>query len=386
MNPIDISIVIINYKVKYFLEQTIRSAKEALQQLSGEIIVVDNNSQDGSCEYIRQTFPDVVLIENKENAGFGRANNQGFAIAKGEYTLILNPDTIIGKDTIADCLSFYKSHSDCGGIGVCMHDGNGRFLPESKRAFPTPWVSFCKIFGLSSLFPYSRRFARYHLRYLSAGESHPIEILSGAFTFVRTDLLRSVGGFDEDFFMYGEDIDLSFRLAKAGRQNYYIPTPIIHYKGESTQKNSYRYVKVFYQAMVIFFKKHYPNFSRFYGFFIQFAIKLRSAMSLTRRFVGRLLPKQQPKPTVYDNIILVTAGNKEAITGKLPWTYRNISQVESTGQLGKLPEGYNLIVLDNQACSYDEAIRFICNRHDDESTDFATYLSQAGILISPKMN
>lgn len=235
MEPTAVSIVIVNYRVRYFLEQTIRSAQEALQGIGGEIIVIDNNSQDGSIEYIKSLFPGII-IENKENAGFGKANNQGFAIAKGEYTLILNPDTIIGKDSIADCIRFYNGHPDCGAIGVSMHDGNGVFLPESKRSFPTPWVSFCKIFGLSSLFPRSRTFAKYHLRYLPADAPHSIDILSGAFTFVKTDLLRKINGFDEDFFMYGEDIDLSFRIAKAGYRNYYIPTPIIHYKGESTQK------------------------------------------------------------------------------------------------------------------------------------------------------
>ena len=216
-SDIDVSIVIVNYRVKYFLEQTVRSAKEALAGFSGEIIVVDNNSGDDSIEHLRKCFPDVIVIENRENAGFGRANNQGFAIARGKFTLILNPDTIIGSHTLRDCMDFYDKHADdCGGIGVCMLDGNGRFLPESKRAFPTPWVSFCKIFGLSSLFPKSPLFAKYHLRYLPYDRPHRVDILSGAFIFIRTDLLRSIGGFDEDFFMYGEDIDLSYRIVKAG--------------------------------------------------------------------------------------------------------------------------------------------------------------------------
>lgn len=259
-HDIDISVVIVNYRVKYFLEQTVRSAKEALEGFRGEIIVIDNNSGDDSIAHLQECFPDVIVIQNHDNPGFGRANNQGFDIARGRFTLILNPDTIIGSHTLCDCMDFYEAHKDnCGGIGVQMHDGNGRFLPESKRSFPTPWVSFCKIFGLSSLFPRSPLFAKYHLRYLSADEPHCIDILSGAFIFVPTDLLRKIGGFDEDFFMYGEDIDLSYRIVKEGKRNYYIPSPMIHYKGESTQKDSYRYVRVFYEAMQIFSASTIPT-------------------------------------------------------------------------------------------------------------------------------
>ena len=384
MCRLDISIVIVNYKVKYFLEQTIRSAKEAIGQLKGEIIVIDNNSQDDSCDYIKRIFPDVILIENKENKGFGVANNQGFDIAQGEYTLILNPDTIIGKDTIADCIALAKRHNNCGGIGVCMHDGNGRFLPESKRSFPTPWVSFCKIFGLSSLFPYSPRFAKYHLRYLPNDQVHPIDILSGAFTFVRTDTLREVNGFDEDFFMYGEDIDLSFRIAQSGRQNYYLPTPIIHYKGESTQKNSYKYVRVFYEAMTIFFKKHYPHFSRAYSVLITFAINLRSAMSMASRFVKKLMPAQKVGIPAYKRIIVVSKNNYDVIQNKINWEYSEISKIEQLDKLTTLPDDSTMVVIDNTSSSYDATVRFICS-HYREGLDFATYLSEAGVIISPKM-
>ncbi len=381
MSKIDVSIVIVNYRVKYFLEQTIRSAQEALQNLAGEIIVVDNNSCDGSMEHIRKAFPDVICIENKENQGFGRANNQGFDIARGEYTLILNPDTIIGSDTIADCLDFYHSHPDCGGIGVNMHDGAGVFLPESKRSFPTPWVSFCKIFGLSKLFPNSPRFAKYHLRYLSAGEVHSVDILSGAFIFIKTSLLSEIKGFDEDFFMYGEDIDLSFRIVEKGYKNYYIPTPIIHYKGESTKKNSFRYVKVFYEAMHIFFKKHYPNYSRFYGFFITFAIKLRAAMSMMKRFFGRLFPSRKMAEKPLDNIIIVSADSAPIIVklASMPGKMRIVSTLSEI----EIPaSGDNLIVIDNRACSYQDVINFIC-RNCHTGNTFATYLSQSGVLITP---
>lgn len=381
---IDVSIVIVNYRVKYFLEQTIRSAKEALDGLRGEIIVIDNNSGDDSISHLRKCFPDVIVIENKDNAGFGRANNQGFDIARGKFTLILNPDTIIGSHTLRDCIAFYEAHAaDCGGIGVSMHDGYGRFLPESKRSFPTPWVSFCKIFGLSSLFPYSPLFAKYHLRYLPADRAHDIDILSGAFIFIPTEILHAVKGFDEDFFMYGEDIDLAFRIVKAGHRNYYIPSPIIHYKGESTQKNSYRYVRVFYEAMSIFFKKHYPHYSVVYGAFIHFAIHLRTWMSLASRFFGRLMPKRVAEQPRLDAVVVVSK-HPDEILAKIKTPYAKQLTAESEGEL-QIPEGRTLTVFDNRDCTYSEAINAICSNSAD-GRSFATYLSESQIVITPQMD
>ncbi len=281
-----VSIIIVNYRVKFFLEQTIRSAQEAIAGLGGdgEIIVVDNASGDDSMQFVKSRFGNAVqYIENTDNVGFARANNQAIAIAKGEFTLILNPDTIIGCDTLSKSIEWFRTHSDCGAIGVRMLDGNGNFLPESKRSFTTPWVSFCKIFGLSALFPKSKIFARYHLRYLDEHQPHKVDILAGAFILAHTALLQKIGGFDERFFMYGEDIDLSYRIVQEGFSNYYLPIPIIHYKGESTKKDSLRYVRVFYEAMLIFFRKHYPHYSRFFSFFIHFAIYIRAAAAVLRR-------------------------------------------------------------------------------------------------------
>lgn len=382
-NDIDISVVIVNYRVKYFLEQTVRSAKEALEGFRGEIIVIDNNSGDDSIAHLQECFPDVIVIQNHDNPGFGRANNQGFDIARGRFTLILNPDTIIGSHTLRDCMDFYEAHKDdCGGIGVQMHDGNGRFLPESKRSFPTPWVSFCKIFGLSSLFPRSPLFAKYHLRYLSADESHSIDILSGAFIFVPTDLLRKIGGFDEDFFMYGEDIDLSYRIVKEGKRNYYIPSPMIHYKGESTQKDSYRYVRVFYEAMQIFFRKHYPNYSRIYGALVNFAIGLRTWMSLAKRFFRRLLPKRQPVVEPYKALVLVST-HPEELAAKIDLPYGEVIAFAKVQDV-VLPQGLTLTVFDNRDCTYSEIVRTICSMESNDH-DFATYLSQSGVVMTPKM-
>ena len=190
---IDITIVIVNYRVKYFLEQTLRSVQEAINGLQAEVFVIDNNSGDDSIEHSKRLFPWVKFVENKKNVGFARANNQGIVAAQGEFTLILNPDTVITRDSVHKPIEWMREHPDCGAVGVRMVDGNGVFLPESKRAFPTPWASFCKIFGLSKLFPYSPVFAKYHLRYLSDREPHQVDILSGAFMLCRTLLLQQVG-------------------------------------------------------------------------------------------------------------------------------------------------------------------------------------------------
>ena len=257
-----LSVVIVNYNVKYFLEQCLRSVRKAIGRVETEIIVVDNNSTDGSIEYLKPLFPEITFIANKDNEGFSKANNRAIRQATGEYILLLNPDTVVGEHTFENVCRFMDEHPDAGGLGVKMIDGNGYFLPESKRGFPSPWNAFCKMFGLSRIFPYSPLFARYHLRYLD-----------------KTGLL------DEQFFMYGEDIDLSYRLTLAGFNNYYLPEKIIHYKGESTKKDV-RYIKIFYGAMILFFKKHYPHYGYIYRFFIYSAIYLRAALSGLKKIVA----------------------------------------------------------------------------------------------------
>ena len=215
--------------------------------MDAEVFVVDNNSTDGSVEYLRPKFPEVVFIENKDNPGFAKANNQAIRQCTGEYVLLLNPDTVVGEDP------------EIGAIGVKMLNGHGVFLPESKRAFPSPWVSFCKIFGLSKLFPNSPAFARYSLPYLDKEQTHKVEVLAGAFMLLRHEALDKVGLLDESFFMYGEDIDLSYRIVLGGYKNLYVPERILHYKGESTKHGDLRYIRAFYGAMLIFYKKYYPG-------------------------------------------------------------------------------------------------------------------------------
>jgi len=255
-----LSVIIVNYNVKYFLEQCLHSVRKSVKDVDAEVFVVDNNSVDGSVEMVREKFPEVLLIANKENTGFSKANNQAIERSKGEYTLLLNPDTLVEDDTFKKIVKFMDSHPDAGGLGVKMVDGKGNFLPESKRGLPTPSVAFYKIFGFSRLFPKSKIFGKYHLGYLDKDETNEVEILSGAFMLLRKSVLDKIGLLDETFFMYGEDIDLSYRIIQAGYKNYYYPEArIIHYKGESTKKSSVNYVMVFYRAMIIFAEKHFSQ-------------------------------------------------------------------------------------------------------------------------------
>ena len=286
----DLSVIIVNYNVKHLLEQCIRTAIKASQKLDVELIVVDNNSQDGSQAMVRERFADeVILIENRDNPGFSKANNQGIAIAKGRYVLLLNPDTVVAEDTFERCFDFMEKHPDAGGLGIRMVDGDGKFLPESKRGLPTPWVAFYKIFGLARLFPKNKTFGKYHLSYLDEHETHEVDVLSGAYMWMRKSVLDEIGGLDETFFMYGEDIDLSYRIQLGGYKNYYLhDARIIHYKGESTKKGSLNYVKVFYQAMIIFAKKHFQGGSGLFTLMIRFAVYARAFLAIVKRVAQRL--------------------------------------------------------------------------------------------------
>jgi GT2 family glycosyltransferase len=285
-----LSVIIVNYNVEYFLEQCLSSVRLAMKSVDGEVIVVDNNSVDGSCSMVRKKFPEAQLIANKDNKGFSSANNQGINISRGEYVLLLNPDTVVEDDTFSKIVDFMDKHDDAGALGVKMVDGKGKFLPESKRGLPTPITAFYKMSGISSLFPRSKRFSKYHMGFLDENETHKIEILAGAFMLLRKSVLDKIGLLDEDFFMYGEDIDLSYRVIKAGYNNYYFPeTRIIHYKGESTKKSSVNYVLVFYNAMVIFAKKHFSNKNaNAFASLIKVAVYFRAFLAILSRVFNRL--------------------------------------------------------------------------------------------------
>ncbi len=255
-----LSIIIVSYNVKYFLEQCLCSVKAAIQKIDAEVLVIDNGSADGSLAYLQPLFPWVQFISNPANDGFATANNKALSVASGEYILFLNPDTILPEDSLQRCLHFFSQTTKAGAIGVRMIDGAGSFLPESKRAFPSPLVSFYKLTGLSSLFPRSRLFGKYALGSLNEHNIHEVDVLAGAFMMVPKAVLQTTGGFDEQFFMYAEDIDLSYRIQQAGFRNYYLgDTSIVHFKGESTKKGNLNYVKVFYHAMSLFVQKHYSG-------------------------------------------------------------------------------------------------------------------------------
>ncbi|MEJ7625500.1 MAG: glycosyltransferase family 2 protein [Ferruginibacter sp.] len=253
----DISIIIVNFNVKYFLEQCLFSVVKACRNLEAEILVADNASTDGSRQYLESKFPSVHFIWNSENMGFGKANNAALKKANGKYILFLNPDTIIAEDTLEMCLAFADGKKDFGGLGIHMIDGSGVFLKESKRSFPSTPATFFKMTGIHYLFPRSQFFSSYYAAHLPEKENNAVDVLAGAFMMIEKKILEITGGFDEDFFMYGEDIDLSFRIKKYGFQNYYYAgSTIIHFKGESTQRRSAEYIYHFYKAMKLFVKKH----------------------------------------------------------------------------------------------------------------------------------
>ena len=285
----NLSVIIVNYNVKLFLEQCLCSVQKAILGMEAEIIVVDNNSVDNSIEYLTPKFPAVNFIANKENTGFAKACNQGLEQAKGSYILFLNPDTIVPEDCFTKCISFFEANKEVGAIGIKMLDGSGNFLKESKRSFPSPSTSLYKLFGLAKLFPRSKIFSKYHLGYLKEDENNEVDVLAGAFMMIKKEVLDKVGGFDETFFMYGEDVDLSYRIQKAGYKNYYFAdSSIIHFKGESTRKGSMNYVRMFYNAMSIFVRKHYGGSKAgLFSFLIHIAIWFRAALTTIGSFIRK---------------------------------------------------------------------------------------------------
>lgn len=372
----DLTVVIVNYRVKYLLEQTLRSVEQAMHGMTGEVIVVDNLSGDDSIAFSRERHRNVTFIENQANVGFARANNQAIMRAQGEFTLILNPDTIITPRCLHEGIAWMHEHPKCGAIGARMMDGNGVFLPESKRSFPTPWVSFCKIFGLSKLFPRSPWFAKYHLRYLSDLEPQNIDILSGAYMLCRTGVLQQLGGFDEDYFMYGEDIDLSYRIVKAGYENWFLPTPMIHYKGESTHKDSMRYVRVFYDAMLIFYRKHFPRFNLIFYPIVKLGVIVRASLAMARRLVKRIIP--------------IGSGSSSI---QWPWVIisddaaRVSQQTDITDYQTSIPASGNYNVLIDDGChTCAQIVDYIGEHGGQDRLAFHIFADRHGIIISPKMS
>ena len=280
---IDVSIIIVNYNVKDYLLQCLRSLDQLDPSLQWEVIVVDNNSTDGSVQDLREQFPLVSWIALDENIGYGKANNLGLEKARGRYTLFLNPDTIVGRDVLRTMTSYLDEHPDVGIAGCKVLNPDGSFQVACRRGLPTPWASFCKLFGLQSIFPNSPIFARYNLTYLPIDETYAVDALIGAFMMGPTSLLQQLGGFDPAFFMYGEDIDLCYRVKLSGHSVMYVhATSIIHYKGESTKRSSINEVRVFYEAMEIFARKHFGGSTFFLGF-LRLGIAARGIMARMQR-------------------------------------------------------------------------------------------------------
>ena len=266
-----LSVIIVNYNVRPYLTACLDSVQRALEGIESEVFVVDNHSDDDSVEVISRDYAWVHLINNRENLGFSKANNIAIRQAQGEYILLLNPDTVVAEETPKGVIDFMDQHPKAGGAGVRMHNADGTLAPESRRAIPTPFVAARKMLGFTK---------RYYMSYLSWDAPAQIEVVSGAFMLLRHKAIYEVGMLDEDFFMYGEDIDLSYRLLQGGWQNWYLPYDIVHYKGQSTSKSDFRYVHVFYQAMLIFFHKHYSHLSFFFSLPVKVAIYFRASLAL----------------------------------------------------------------------------------------------------------
>lgn len=391
-----LSVIIVSYNVKHFVEQCILSVLKSAVDISTEIYVVDNLSSDDTVSYLKKAFPiehypTIHIIANQENVGFGRANNQALAISEGEYVLFLNPDTILTETTLSDCLTFAETHALLGGVGVRMQRPDGRFALESRRGLPTPFTSFCKMTGLSSLFPKSRLLGRYYMRYLKENEAAEIDVVSGAFFFVSRKALAQSGAFDEDFFMYGEDIDLSFRLKKAGLKNYYLPTPILHYKGESTEKTSYRYVRVFYEAMLIFFNKHYRHYSFLFSCSVCVAIYVRAFIAFVWQQLHKLCAFFQKKNRT-ESIVYTFLGCEEMLRqaqticfeNKITSNYRTVHDGSDLSSVFKtvLKKGtLHYIVLDTEVFSY-QSILNLFEKYAHPRISIGTYSLKTHVLVT----
>ena len=358
-----LSVIILNYNVRYFLEQCVFSVQKALEGIDGEIIVIDNASSDDSCEMMKTKFPHIKLIENKDNLGFPKGNNIGVAQAKGEYICILNPDTVVAEDTFTSILNSQlpTSNSQLGIIGCKLIDGAGNFLPESKRGVPTPWVAFTKIFGLYKI---SNYFGKYYAQHLSENESGKVDILVGAFMVMKRELYLKVGGFDENCFMYSDDIDLSYLVLKTGKSNHYFhETSVIHYKGESTVRDG-TYMKRFREAMQFFYKKHFKK-----SWFFDVMMQVGS-------FVFSLLKKNQQKNEVriIDEYIVFSRKNLELNLSKKATYLADFNQF--VNQSHKNIE----IIFDTTTFSFAEIITFM-QLNKSKNLSFKNYISSSNYLI-----
>lgn len=359
-----LSVIILNYNVRFFLEQCILSVQRALQHLPGEIIVVDNNSQDDSVAMLREKFPEITLLANTENLGFSKANNQGVAVAKGEYVCILNPDMIVAEDTLEKVLAFIQQQENPGAVGVKLIDGTGNFLPESKRNVPTPKVSYLKMLGKNHpQYPY-------YAQHVSEDEVGEVDVLVGAFMFLKRQVYLQVGGFDEDYFMYGEDIDLSYKLIQAGYKNYYYgKTSALHYKGESTTKDRV-YFDRFYGAMNIFYQKHFHT-NNWYKSLIKLGVWTM------KNFKSFVTANEKTKKHTPDSVVVVSE-DKLFIETLRHW-YPHV-EVQSFSGLSNRPFQNKLVIFDAGSIRYQE-IFWLIQKNNNVGNQFRIKPEGANYLI-----
>lgn len=396
-----LSVIIVNYNVKYYLDQCIRSVLRAFEEMNtpAEIIVVDNHSADGSVDYLEQRYPQklfpmVRFVRSAHNLGFARANNIAIRQSRGEYVLLLNPDTIVGEDALKASVDFMDAHEDAGAVGVRMLGAQGRRAMESRRGLPTPMVSFFKMLGFCNRWPHHRLFGKYYMGYLPWDEPSQIEVVSGAYCMLRRKALDEVGLLDEDFFMYGEDIDLSYRVLKGGYHNYYLPVDILHYKGESTQKSSFRYVHVFYEAMLIFFRKHYSGMTFLLSLPIKTAIYAKALMALVgmlsdrmRKSLGFFAPSAEGAQhyVFVGSLEMQDACRDIARRLGLDAEFHDSEVLEDKSEATWSEKNDNVLVLDADSMSYADMLKHMSHLSDmNVNVTLGTYSKEIGKIITDR--
>ena len=396
-----LSVIIVNYNVKYYLDQCIRSVLRAFEEMNtpAEIIVVDNHSADGSVDYLEQRYPQklfpmVRFVRSAHNLGFARANNIAIRQSRGEYVLLLNPDTIVGEDALKASVDFMDVHEDAGAVGVRMLGAQGRRAMESRRGLPTPMVSFFKMLGFCNRWPHHRLFGKYYMGYLPWDEPSQIEVVSGAYCMLRRKALDEVGLLDEDFFMYGEDIDLSYRVLKGGYHNYYLPVDILHYKGESTQKSSFRYVHVFYEAMLIFFRKHYSGMTFLLSLPIKTAIYAKALMALVgmlsermRKSLGFFAPSAEGAQhyVFVGSLEMQDACRNIARRLGLDAEFHDSEVQEDKSDATWSEKNDNVLVLDADSMSYADMLKRMSRLSDmNVNVTLGTYSKEIGKIITDR--
>lgn len=370
-----LNIIIVNYNVKYYLEQCLTAVEKAIVGLDADVWVVDNNSSDGSVDYLEPLFPDVHFIRGKENVGFSKANNQAIRMTQGKYVLLLNPDTIVTSKAIKECVHLLDEHPEIGSTGVSMYNADGTYARESKRGVPTAKVSFYKMSGLAALFPKHRSFAKYHMGYLDPQSSNEIEILSGAFNMMRRETLDEIGLLDETFFMYGEDIDLSYRMLKAGWKNWYLPSPILHYKGESAHPSTIRYVNVFYQAMIIFYDKHFGGRYSLSAWLIRIAVYFKALLTLFMHLFRWLKSKVLPNRSLVSVYLECSEEYKERLKTLLSGHDMTVTSDKSLA---------DIVLFQKSNYEYDEMLDQLIHQEAKKRFQIGVFNDERGIIILPK--